>query len=141
MSMRIGLTLCLLLLSFQLHAQEHEYQLTVQVTDTESSAPAGEITAVLYRFGETSTAWRHVDTKVTDQSGLIDDFLKGLDHQGVYRLVLRTGRYFEQNGKRRFYPLLPIVLSVESGQPVHLRVIISNDGYSISLADTTLTDN
>lgn len=130
--MKYWLLLCLMLLSFQLQAQNQNYQLSIQVTDSEQSTPVSDMTVVLYQFGETSTAWRHIDTKKTDGKGRIDDFLEGLDHDGVYRLVLRSGRYFQQNGISSFYPLIPIVFSVESGKTVHLPVMISGAGYRIS---------
>lgn len=123
----------LVLVLFSLQSQaDTTHQLSIQVTNQNTGMPAEELTAVLYKFGETSSAWRHINTKKTDAAGRIDDFLEGLDHQGVYRLVLRSGRYFQENGRSSLYPLIPIVLNIESGKQVHLPVMLSTDGYSVT---------
>ena len=127
--------LLLVLLCFEAQAQQHEYQLSIHITDTDQSAPAEGMTVVLYHFSETSTTWRHVDTKVTNEQGRIDDFLPGLDHEGVYRMVLRNQKYFQQKGGESLFPLIPIVLRVETGMHYQLPITVSKNGYTTHRGD------
>lgn len=126
------LPLLFVLLCLPLQAQQADFQLSLEVTDGEPHLAVEGMTAVLYRFSDTSGAWQHIDTHKTDASGRIDGFLQGLGHEGVYRLVLRSRHYFRQHEQQRFYPLIPIVFSLEKGQPLHLAVTLSEQGYTIS---------
>lgn len=126
------LPLLFMLLCVPLQAQQADSQLSLQVTDTEQNLPVEGMTAVLYRFSDTSGAWQHIDTKKTDASGRIDDLLQGMQYEGVYRLVLRSRHYFRQQDSERFYPLIPVVFSLEKGQPLQLSLALSEQGYRIS---------
>lgn len=126
------LPLLLMLLCVPLEAQQADSQLSLQVTDTEQNLPVEGMTAVLYRFSDTSGAWQHIDTKKTDASGRIDDVLQGVQHEGVYRLVLRSRHFFRQQDSERFYPLIPIVFSLQKDQPLLLSLALSEQGYRIT---------
>ncbi|WP_297808021.1 hydroxyisourate hydrolase [uncultured Methylophaga sp.] len=134
------LPLIFMLLCVPLQAQQADSQLSLQVTDTEQSLTVEGMTAVLYRFSDTSGAWQHIDTKKTDTSGRIDDVLQGVQHEGVYRLVLRSRQYFRQQEIARFYPLIPIVFSLEKGQPLHLSLALTEQGYRISRGEPGQTE-
>jgi 5-hydroxyisourate hydrolase len=126
------LPLLLMLLCVPLQAQQSDSQLSLLVTDTEQNLPVEGMTAVLYRFSDTSGAWQHIDTKKTDASGRIDDVLQSVQHEGVYRLVLRSWHYFRQQDSERFYPLIPIVFSLQKDQPLLLSLALSEQGYRIT---------
>jgi 5-hydroxyisourate hydrolase-like protein (transthyretin family) len=130
------LPLLLMLLCVPLQAQSVDSQLSLKVTDSEQNLPVEGMTAVLYRFSDTSGAWQHIDTKKTDASGRTDDWLQGMQYEGVYRLVLRSRHYFRQQDQQRFYPLIPIVFSLEKGQPLILSLALSEQGYRISRGKT-----
>lgn len=134
------LPLLFMLLCVPLQAQQADSQLSLKVTDTEQKLPVEGMTAVLYRFSDTSGAWQHIDTKKTDASGRIDDVLQGVQHEGVYRLVLRSRHYFRQQEIARFYPLIPIVFSLEKGQPLHLSLALTEQGYRITRGEPGQTE-
>lgn len=120
-----------LLVASPLLAEESDYQLSLTVTD-ETGQPAEGMQVVLFHFSETRSTWRLVDSQVTDNQGQIAGFLPGHDHRGVYRLVLRNQLFFQQRNQKTSYPLLPVVISLETEEPVSLSLNVSATGYSVS---------
>ncbi len=126
------LILCALLLTGQLQAREAAPHLSLTVTEAGSGKPVEGMQVVLFHFSETRSTWRLVDSQVTNQEGKINGFLPGDEHRGVYRLVLRSQKLFQQRKQKTRYPLIPVVISVESAETISLSVSISETTYSVS---------
>lgn len=120
-----------LLVAGPLQAQEPDYQLRLTVTD-DAGLPAEGMQVVLFQFSDTRSSWRLVDSQVTGKHGEVDGFLPGNQHRGVYRLVLRNQKFFEQHNEKTLYPLIPIVISLDTGEEVSLSLSVSETAYALS---------
>lgn len=129
------LLLSAFLMTGQLEAREADPHLSLTVTDAGSGKPVEGMQVVLFHFSETRSTWRLVESQVSNQKGEINGFLPGDEHRGVYRLVLRSQKLFQQRNQKTRYPLIPIVISVDSAEPVSLSVSISATTYSVSPND------
>lgn len=126
------LLICFFLVAAQLQAREADPQLSLSLTDADSGEAIEGMQVVLFHFSETRSTWRLVDSQVSNQQGKIEGFLAGDDHQGVYRLVLRNQKIFQQRNQKARYPLIPVVISIDNSEPVSLSVSISETTYSVS---------
>ncbi|MTI63255.1 hydroxyisourate hydrolase [Methylophaga sp.] len=126
------LFLCALLSPLRLLAQEPDYHLSLSVIDAELNQPAEGMQVVLFQFSETRSTWRLVDSQVTDKQGEITGFLPGREHRGVYRLVLRNQKFFRQKHETTLYPLIPVVVTIDTPEPVALSLSVSKTTYSLS---------
>ncbi|GEM_PF-2487545 len=126
------LLLATLLVTAPLQATEAKPQLKLTVSDAETGEPIKGMQVVLFHFSETRSTWRLVDSQVSNQKGAFAGFLRGNDHRGVYRLVLRNQKFFQQNNQNTLYPLIPVVINIDSAEPVSVAVSISETSYSVS---------
>ena len=104
--------------------------ITTHVLDTSRGQPAAAVGVLLeHRTGE---MWTVIGRGETDQDGRLRTLWPGLPPQpGVYRLTFGTGRYFEAQGARTFYPFVTIVFETAPGQEhYHVPLLLNPYGYS-----------
>lgn len=123
--------LAFLAFSVNAYAQSDNYQLSTHVLNISNGSPAPGVEVVLFEYNENDSSWNKIATKKTKESGRINTFLEGSDHQGTYKLVFHTSEYFKQKGVTSFYPFIPVVFKISSGDAhYHVPITLSRFGYS-----------
>lgn len=104
---------------------------SVHVLDLQTGQPDAGIRVTLeQRDGE---QWRALANGVTDAQGRIPAlYPEGKTiSAGDYRIVFETGAHFAQQGKRSFFPRIPVEFHVEAtDQHYHIPLLFSPYGYS-----------
>ncbi|WP_265522239.1 hydroxyisourate hydrolase [Oerskovia flava] len=115
---------------------------TTHVLDTSRGAPAEGVQVRLEEAGATDGATATsvsgpsvIATGVTDADGRVGQLGPERLAEGVYRLVLATGDYFDGRGTESFYPEVVVVfrlVDAPDGQPQHFHVpvLLSPFAYS-----------
>lgn len=105
-------------------------QLTTHVLDTSIGRPGREISIRLktYRKGN----WQTIAQGVTNEDGRISDLLAPgmILPPGNYKMVFDTGRYFEAQQLKGFYPEVEIQFSITDDTHYHVPLLINPFGYS-----------
>ena len=124
------LFLFFLALSLNGYAQTGDYQLSTHILNISNGTPAPGVTVELYKYEEDDSDWEMVDSKKTEETGRINTFLEGSNHEGTYKLVFQTAEYFEQMGVESFYPFIPVVFEITGDAHYHVPITLSRYGYS-----------
>jgi 5-hydroxyisourate hydrolase len=106
--------------------------ITTHVLDTSRGRPASSVPVVLQQRDHRNE-WQHVGNGETDAEGRLRTLTAaGAALQpGIFRLVFDTGRYFDAQGVRSFYPYVVVVFEVVPGEAhYHVPLLISPYGYS-----------
>jgi 5-hydroxyisourate hydrolase len=105
---------------------------STHILDSVAGAPARGVSVELALRDDDGSAWRPVETGVTDADGRIRFTAETVS--GVYRLTFATGLYFSDHGLAGFYPEVVITFStVTLGRaPGHYHVPLLLSPYSYS---------
>ena len=106
--------------------------ITTHILDTARGRPAAGVAVTLDRFDD-SVGWHSVGQADTDDDGRVRTWTpdSGTLESGLFRLTFNTGRYFEANGVRGFYPVVIIVFHVDAGEAhYHVPVLLNPFGYT-----------
>ncbi|MEO6894256.1 MAG: hydroxyisourate hydrolase, partial [Ginsengibacter sp.] len=96
--MKYFVALFLLFSTNLVSAQTNSYQLSTHILDIGKGLPAPGVTVELEKLNEQNNSWSLVDSKITDTSGRIGNFLKkDKNNEGIYKLVFKVAPYFERN--------------------------------------------
>ena len=103
--------------------------ITTHVLDTSTGRPAAGVGVRLER--RVADDWRDVGRGETDADGRLRSLAPAAPEPGVYRLTFDTGRYFDAQGGRGFYPFVTIVFETAPGQEhYHVPLLLNPYGYS-----------
>lgn len=104
--------------------------LSSHVLDLVLGGPAEGVLLVLEHEG--SAGWRELWRGHTDADGRCRDLLDATaPQQGVFRLTFHAGAWQQAQGRRSFYPEVPVVFEVASpGQHYHVPLLVGPYGYS-----------
>ena len=105
--------------------------ITTHILDTARGTPASGVSIRLCRL-EADGGYTLLADGVTDDDGRIKDLLEpgGLT-VGTYRMLFKTGDYFEKQGIAPFYPEALITFVVYTPeQHYHIPLLLSPSGYS-----------
>lgn len=103
-------------------------QLTTHILNTSTGKPAKDVNVKLEFLRNNN--WEIVTENVTNHDGRIADFTSEVLEQGTYRINFETGKYFEQNDTKCFYPYVSIVFIIDSEEHYHVPLLLNPYGYS-----------
>jgi 5-hydroxyisourate hydrolase len=104
--------------------------ITTHVLDTSRGRPAAGVGVVLEKRGSLGE-WREIGRGETDADGRLRSLGGEAPQPGVYRLIFDTGRYFDVQGVRGFYPEAVIVFQTADGEGhYHVPLLLNPFGYS-----------
>ena len=106
--------------------------ITTHVLDTSRGRPAAGVPVMLQQRNERNE-WQNVGHGETDADGRLRTLMAaGAALQpGIFRLVFDTGRYFEAQGARSFYPHVIVVFEVLHDEThYHVPLLVSPFGYT-----------
>lgn len=117
-------------LSLNSFAQSNAYQLSTHILNISKGTPAPEVTVELYKYVKSNSDWKMLARKQTNESGRINTFLEGTNHQGTYKLVFQTAKYFDEMDVESFYPFIPVIFEISDNAHYHVPITLSRFGYS-----------
>lgn len=103
---------------------------TTHVLDTSSGVPAEGITVKLQEAS--GDQWFTIAQGVTNIDGRVADLLptsKKLN-PGVYKMVFKTGAYFQEKKTNTFYPVVEICFRIFDNSHYHVPLLLNPFGYS-----------
>lgn len=106
--------------------------ITTHVLDTSRGRPAAGVNVTLERFDNTG-GWKDVGQADTDSDGRVRTWTPDSRplESGLFRLTFNTGRYFEANGVKAFYPMVTIVFRIEADEAhYHVPLLLNPFGYT-----------
>ena len=105
--------------------------ITTHVLDTSRGRPASGL-AVLLQKRDERDGWHEIGRGETDPDGRLRTLLSPADglQLGIFRLVFDTGRYFDAQGVRSFYPQVTVVFEVVDDAHYHVPLLVSPFGYT-----------
>jgi 5-hydroxyisourate hydrolase len=99
--------------------------LTTHILDTAKGKPAPGIEVIAYR--RQGEEWLEFVRGTTDKNGRITNWLDGQEvATGIYKLVFKTGDYFED----AFYPVVEVTFTIVDDTHYHIPLLLSPYGYS-----------
>lgn len=106
-------------------------QITTHILDTSLGKPAAEVSVRLERPLEDDN-WELVSVGMTNEDGRVPNLLPTSNpvEPGIYRLVFDIADYFEEAGRKCFYPFVPIVFEVTDDSHYHVPLLLNPFGYS-----------
>ena len=105
--------------------------ITTHILDTAAGNPAQGVSISLEQ-PDGHGGWIEIAQGVTNEDGRIGDLLpegKTL-RPGMYRMLFRTGAYFQAQGLKTFYPEVPVVFEVFDDSHYHVPLLLNPFGYS-----------
>jgi 5-hydroxyisourate hydrolase len=105
--------------------------ITTHVLDTSRGCPARGVPVVLQQRDERNE-WQNVGQGETDTDGRLRSLTQGSIPlaAGIFRLVFDTGRYFQGQCVRAFYPHVIVVFEVDADAHYHVPLLVSPYGYT-----------
>lgn len=105
--------------------------LSVHVLNLQTGVPTAGVTVELEQ--QQKQGWIKLASGVTDNNGRIPALYpqgKTMD-AGNYKVVFKTGDYYQQQKQPTFFPEIPVIFHVEkSGDHYHIPLLLSQYGYS-----------
>lgn len=105
--------------------------LSVHILNQQTGLPSPNVTVSLEKSD--GGKWRAVAESKTDSDGRVKSLYPAeADMEpGVYKVTFQTGAYFEADGKKTFFPEVPVIFTVtEKNQKLHIPLLLSQYGYS-----------
>jgi 5-hydroxyisourate hydrolase len=105
--------------------------LSVHVLNLETGVPSAGVQVTLERHA--GTQWKALGQGTTNEQGRIPElFPAGVPFEkGEYRVVFKTGDYYQHLGKDSFFPEIPVVFNVtQTAQHYHIPLLLSPYGFS-----------
>ncbi len=128
--MKFAIGCVISMLSFAVLAAP-EGTLSVHILNQQTGLPSPGVAVTLEKNSEGK--WRAVAESKTDSDGRIKSLYPVADdmNPGVYKVTFHTGDYFNAEGKKTFFPEVPVIFSVtEKNQKLHIPLLLSQYGYS-----------
>lgn len=111
--------------------EEMKNPLSVHVLNLQTGVPTSGVTVELEQ--QQPQGWVKLASGVTDKNGRIPALYpegKTMD-AGDYKVVFKTGEYYQQQKQPTFFPEIPVIFHVEnSGSHYHIPLLLSQYGYS-----------
>lgn len=111
--------------------EEMKNPLSVHVLNLQTGVPTSGVTVELEQ--QQPKGWVKLASGVTDKNGRIPALYpegKTMD-AGDYKVVFKTGEYYQQQKQPTFFPEIPVIFHVEnSGSHYHIPLLLSQYGYS-----------
>jgi 5-hydroxyisourate hydrolase len=105
--------------------------LSVHVLNLQTGVPTADITVELEQ--KQQDKWVKLASGVTDKNGRIPA-LYPQDKpvaSGVYKVVFKTGDYYQKMKQNTFFPEIPVIFTMENkGEHYHIPLLLSQYGYS-----------
>ncbi|MFN3736060.1 hydroxyisourate hydrolase [Hydrogenophaga sp.] len=107
--------------------------LSVHVLDLQTGQPSPGVRVDLEK--RSSSGWQAIGSAVTDEQGRIRALVPQAQLSnwaaGDYRVVFRTGEFYQQQKQATFFPEIPVVFHVDSAsQHYHVPLLLSPYGFS-----------
>jgi 5-hydroxyisourate hydrolase len=106
--------------------------ITTHVLDTTRGCPAAGVSVAL-AVSVGPNEWRSVGRGETDSDGRLRNLVQdgSVLAPGLYRLMFDTGRYFDAQGVRSFYPYVVIVFQAAPDERhYHVPLLLGPFGYT-----------
>jgi len=105
--------------------------LSVHVLNLQTGVPTSGVTVELEQ--QQKQGWVKLGSGVTDANGRIAALYPANSTMaaGNYKVVFKTGDYYQQQHQPNFFPEIPVIFHVEkSGEHYHIPLLLSQYGYS-----------
>ena len=105
--------------------------LSVHVLNLENGLPSPGINVTLEKH--VGQNWQPLSQGVTNEQGRIGALFpaKQALEAGEYRVVFKTGEYFNKLGRDTFFPEIPVIFEVKNAdQHYHIPLLLSPYGFS-----------
>ncbi len=105
-------------------------QITTHVLDTTIGKPGEGIHIELQE--QQNNMWQTIAEGTTNADGRIADLLEKDEvlAPATYRMVFHTGKYFESNKQKVFYPVVHIHFQTVDQSHYHIPLLLNPFGYS-----------
>jgi 5-hydroxyisourate hydrolase len=112
-------------------AQAANNPLSVHVLNLETGVPSAGVDVTLEQHA--GTTWKPLASGTTNEQGRIAELYpagKSLE-QGEYRVVFKTGAYYQRQHQATFFPEIPVIFQVtQTDQHYHIPLLLSPYGFS-----------
>lgn len=112
-------------------AQAAPNPISVHVLNLETGVPSAGVEVTLER--QAGAAWQPLATGTTNEQGRIGELYpadKPLE-KGEYRVVFKTGDYYQRLHQDTFFPEIPVIFEVvKTEQHYHIPLLLSPYGFS-----------
>jgi len=106
-------------------------RLSAHVLDTAKGAPAvGVAVALLEQPEDNIGSWIPLALGVSDAAGRIGQLSDGPLQPGIYRLLVESGAYWQDQGVTGFYPEIVVTFEVAEDAHLHIPLLLSPFGFS-----------
>lgn len=104
--------------------------LSVHILDQQTGKPAPGVEVVLEQ--KKDNGWTQLNTGHTDQDGRIKALWpEKAAAPGDYRVIFKTGQYFESKKLDTFFPEIPVEFHIsKTNEHYHVPLLLSQYGYS-----------
>lgn len=105
--------------------------LSVHILNQQTGLPSSGVTVSLEQ--QNGGKWSAIAQSKTDNDGRIKSLYPTDSdmNPGIYRVTFHTGDYFNTDGKKTFFPEIPVIFSVtQKNQKLHIPLLLSQYGYS-----------
>ncbi|NIF24286.1 hydroxyisourate hydrolase [Candidatus Pantoea multigeneris] len=131
MKTRLGIILLAGILSTSAYADEKKSNiLSVHVLNQQTGAPAPDISVILEQ--KSASGWKQLNQATTDKNGRISAMWSAeTPTAGDYRVIFKTGDYFEKQKLQSFFPEIPVEFRISDvNQHYHVPLLLSQYGYA-----------
>ncbi|WKZ94332.1 hydroxyisourate hydrolase [Chimaeribacter arupi] len=104
--------------------------LSVHVLNQQTGKPASNVEVTLEQKQE--AGWKFLNKATTDKDGRIKQFWPAQPAAtGDYRVVFKTGHYFQEQKQESFFPEIPVEFHISNTtEHYHVPLLLSQYGYS-----------
>lgn len=103
--------------------------LSTHVLDTSTGKPSAGIFVELYKQKNDSWILWH-NTTTTENGRIQFPFSNDSMSAGTYKLVFKTGDYYQKLGKETLYPFVEVTFKTIDGEHYHIPLLLSPHGFS-----------
>jgi 5-hydroxyisourate hydrolase len=112
-------------------AQAAPNPLSVHVLNLETGVPSAGVEVTLEQHA--GAAWQPLAKGTTNEQGRIPELYPASKtfEPGEYRVVFKTGAYYQRQHQATFFPEIPVIFQVtQTDQHYHIPLLLSPYGFS-----------
>ncbi len=105
-------------------------QITSHILDTSKGKAVAGVRITLYA-GQ-NDEWTALCSGLTNEDGRVKDLIKSSEplKVGIYKLRFETKDYFDAHQIPTFYPMIEIIVDIQTTEHYHIPLLLNPFGYS-----------
>ena len=105
-------------------------RITSHVLDTSKGKPAWGVGIILYE--QIANEWFQIAKGITNKEGRLLNLLQEEEEltPGIYKMTFDIKHYFNSDDIKTFFPVVEVIIEVETIGHYHIPLLISPFGYS-----------